>query len=373
MNKHKNQNDKNIIIVLNSLIAEGCPQLALQLARYWQSRGIKVTLYILNNNSNEMREEFKNNGIKIYYYKLGQGLIRYINLLYYSWQLCRKIKPDAVLSFPLGWHSFIALGAKLSGTKRICAHVGNLPPIWNKKEFFKFKLLVQMGRIFTHRLICCSDYIRKATVRDFYLNISETRVIYNSCSDIFFDNKYEHKQQKDRLILGMVARLEIHKDQETFIKACSILKERGVNFESWLVGDGSKRKELEKLIYSLDLQDNLKILGTKRNIVQILSGMDLFIFTAKRDEGFGIAMAEAMALGIPVIATDVGACREVLNNGICGYLVPPKDPISLSNKIIYALNNKDETNNKIKSARIRAESNFMNTSMANLYAEELLD
>mgnify|MGYP007000070512 len=74
-----------------------------------------------------------------FYRNLKKGFIRYLNLFYFTFCICKELNPSAVLCFPFGWHAFVAMGAKLSGVRNICTHVGNFPPHKDKK-MKKFKL-----------------------------------------------------------------------------------------------------------------------------------------------------------------------------------------------------------------------------------------
>ena len=88
------------------------------------------------------------------------------------------------------------------------------------------------------------------------------------------------------------------------------MKKQGTPVEVWLIGEGSRRNEYESLIHQLDVFEEVKLLGSRRDVASLLNQCDLFVFQALRDEGFGIALAEAMAARVPIVATDVGACRE---------------------------------------------------------------
>lgn len=365
------QNQSRILIVLTSLVAEGCPQLALQLARYWQQQGLTVELLCLREQPTDLRPEFETLGIPIHTVELGRGLARYPRLAWLSYRLCSRLRPRAVLSFPLGWHAFIAIGARSAGVKRICAHVGNLPPVWAGKAFHKFKLQVQLGRPFTRRLLCCSEYIRTATVRDFGLCGRETRSIYNACDLERFSTvpRSQHFHQPARL--GMVARLETHKDQPTLIRAVALLQDQGQDVELSLIGEGSRRAELEVLIAELQLTDRVQLLGTRRNIPTLLAQLDVFVFSARPDEGFGIALAEAMAAGVPIVATDVGACREVLEGDRCGWLVEPGNPLALAEAIRAVLADPASAQRRVHAARQRALDTFSVAAMADAYGHEL--
>jgi glycosyltransferase involved in cell wall biosynthesis len=360
-----------VLIVLSSLVVEGCPQLALQLSQLWKNQGFAVELLCLSPEPEDLRPEFEALGIPIHTFLLGTSLARYPRLAWLSLQLCRRRRPQALLSFPLGWHSFIALGARLAGVKRVCAHVGNLPPVWTGPAFSKFKALVQLGRPLTDRLICCSDYIRDATIRDFGVSPKETITIYNACDLDRFASQVRTESRGVSHRIGMVARLELHKDQPTLIRAAALLRDQGVPCTVWLVGEGSHRLELEALITELHLTDRVKLLGMRRDIPELLGQLDLFVFAAKPDEGFGIALAEAMAARVPIVATDVGACREILDDGRCGLLVAPEDPGALADGIGAVLADHAAAARRAAAARERALRTFSVKAMAESYGREL--
>jgi glycosyltransferase involved in cell wall biosynthesis len=360
-----------VLIVLTSLVAEGCPQLALQLAQHWQQQGLTVELLCLRDQPTDLRPEFEALGIPIHAFDLGRGLGRYPRLAWFSYRLCRRLRPQAVLSFPLGWHAFIALGARAAGVPRLCAHVGNLPPVWTGNAFRKFWLEVQLGRPFTRRLLCCSDYIRTGTVRDFGVRDRETRAIYNACDLERFAavKRLQHPHQPPRL--GVVGRLDDNRDYPTLIRAAAILRDQGFVVEVWIIGEGTGRASLEALISTLNLSLQIHLLGMRRNIPELLQQLDLYVWPAFHLEGFGIALAEAMAAGVPIVATDAGACREVLEGDRCGMLVAPGNPEALAEGIRAVLVDPAAAQRRAQAARLRALAQFSVAAMATAYGEEL--
>ena len=123
----------DILIVLNCLVAEGCPQLALNLAEYWSSKGKKIKIICFDKYPLEMLKEFEEINIEVHFYKdFKNKFFRYFLLTYYTYKICLQLNPKAVLCFPFGWHAFIAIGAKFSGVRNICTHIGNYPPIHEK-------------------------------------------------------------------------------------------------------------------------------------------------------------------------------------------------------------------------------------------------
>ena len=362
----------DVLIVLMSLVAEGTPQLALQLARQWQQEGLRVEVMVMQPQPRDMQAEFEQLGLPLHWVDLGAGLSRYWALLRHSFRLCRRRRVRSVMSFPLGWHAFAAMGARLAGARRVCAYVGNPPPIWTGSSFRKFKLMVQLGRPFTHRLICCSRYLLDLTLRDFQVGPTEATVIYNSCDlAAFTSTPAPQAEPHSPPRIAMTARLEVHKDQPTLIRTAALLKAQGRPIEVWLIGEGSRRVELQQLITELNVADSVRLLGSRRDIPSLLSQCDLFVFQALRDEGFGIALAEAMAARLPIVATNVGACQEVLEAGRCGLLVAEQDPEAMAAGILQALEQREITATRTKAAYERAVAEFSVPESAVSYGREL--
>ena len=362
----------DVLIVLMSLVAEGTPQLALQLARQWQQEGLRVEVMVMQPEPRDMQAEFEQLGLPLHWVDLGAGLSRYWALLRHSFRLCRRRRVRSVMSFPLGWHAFAAMGARLAGVRRVCAYVGNPPPIWTGSSFRKFKLMVQLGRPFTQRLICCSRYLLDLTLRDFQVGPKEATVIYNSCDlAAFTSTPAPQAEPHSPPRIAMTARLEVHKDQPTLIRTAALLKAQGRPIEVWLIGEGSRRAELQQLINELNVADSVRLLGSRRDIPSLLSQCDLFVFQALRDEGFGIALAEAMAARLPIVATNVGACQEVLEAGRCGLLVAEQDPEAMAAGILQALEQREITATRTKAAYERAVAEFSVPESAVSYGREL--
>ena len=119
----------------------------------------------------------------------------------------------------------------------------------------------------------------------------------------------------------MVARLDHIKDQRTLLRAFAAARHAGWQLQ--LVGEGPDRPLLEALARELGLDPAKVFLGRRSDIPELLGQADLFAFSTTPAEGFGIVLIEAMAAGLPIIASDVPACREVLRDGAAGELIPP--------------------------------------------------
>jgi len=362
-----------VLIVLMSLAAEGTPRLALELSREWIDAGVQPLIVVMQRTPDDLASDFAALGLTCIMLDLpDRGYARYLTLAYRIFAIAREHRPIAILSMPLGWHALIALGARMAGVNRIIAHVGNYPNTSARTAFRKFKLLVQLGRPFTDCLVCCSHYVRSGTVRHFGVRASETAVIYNGFPVAFGDSTRNTHQQSDApLIIGMVARLEGHKDQPTLIGAARILRSRGRNVRIWLIGDGSRREEFESLIAAEDVDDTVQLLGMSKDIPDLVAKMHVFAFSTTKDEGLGIALIEAMAIGVPVVASDVGACREVLDDGRLGTLVPPGDALAMANAIDAIIADATFAEARAHLAQTKVVQTFSMVEMARGYSELL--
>ena len=128
----------------------------------------------------------------------------------------------------------------------------------------------------------------------------------------------------------MVARLDPIKDQATLIRAFAALARELPEAELWLVGDGQEEARLRPLADAEGVATRVVFWGRRADIPELLGQMDAYAFSTTRGEGFGIALIEAMAAGLPVVASDVPACREVLADGDAGTLVQAGNPAALA-------------------------------------------
>jgi glycosyltransferase involved in cell wall biosynthesis len=127
------------------------------------------------------------------------------------------------------------------------------------------------------------------------------------------------------LVVGMVGNLEEHKDQATLIEAIGILVRRDANIRLRLIGSGLREPWLRDRAYHLGISEHVTFTGMVTDVKSELAKLDLFAYAVHQEEGLGIALVEALAAGIPVVASDVGACREVLADGRFGRLVASGD------------------------------------------------
>lgn len=131
------------------------------------------------------------------------------------------------------------------------------------------------------------------------------------------------------LVIGTVGRLVPVKDQGVFLQALARLAAESPDVQGVVVGDGPLRGDLEVLASSLGLAGRLRWLGSRADVPDLMAGFDVFVLSSE-SEGLSNTILEAMACARPVVATRVGGADELVVDPDTGRLVPPKDPMAMT-------------------------------------------
>jgi glycosyltransferase involved in cell wall biosynthesis len=182
-----------------------------------------------------------------------------------------------------------------------------------------------------------------------------------------------------RLVVGIAGELREHKGQEDFIQAAHLVARQFADVDFVIAGeDQSPRKEyrarLERLVIELNLQTRVRFTGCLDDVATLLPALNVFV-SSSRVEPFGLVMVEAMAAGLPVVATATGGAREIVLDGVTGRLVTVGDVPALAKAIAWLLSNEDERLRMGERGRERAVEHFNLERMVNeteaLYREVL--
>jgi sugar transferase (PEP-CTERM/EpsH1 system associated) len=173
------------------------------------------------------------------------------------------------------------------------------------------------------------------------------------------------------LLIGSVGRLEAVKDQLTLVRAFSELcrqcpEKTGLRLV--LIGDGSLRPGIEQLVEELQLQDRVWLAGSREDVPQLLSALDVFVLPSLA-EGISNTILEAMACALPVVATRVGGNAELVREGETGFLVPRADPRAMSQALLAYVDDAAMRNAHGSAARALAEDEFSIARMTVRYQE----
>lgn len=315
--------NRKILHVLNSPRAEGTPRIVLDWLTV-KNPGVQELLFLSKNG--ELYPTFKEHNCWQYYNEaFPLGIRNSIKLIRLVFRIVKERKPDTLICWTNGFSPWVIIGAKAAGCKNLIVHAGNFPGS-SFSTFIHTNFSGWVHRICKARVICCSRYIMDSYKK---ILLSPSRIYSFVYNCICLDNFSAGFKKQDRTLdFIMVATLENHKDHITLLNAWKLLEDQGINYSLCLVGDGSKRAELEALSKTLGLK-NVQFLGSRTDVSVLLNNSKFFVFSTTIEEGFGTVLLEALASGCKVIASDVPACAEVLENGKWGDLFEAGNAVNL--------------------------------------------
>lgn len=182
----------------------------------------------------------------------------------------------------------------------------------------------------------------------------------------------------DSVVIGIVGNIREWKGQEYFVKAFISLGEKYNKIYALVVGghgieDREYTNHLEKLAMGTRIRDRLLYLGFREDVPDLLGILDVFVHASIKPEPFGMVLLEAMLHRVPVIATGIGGPVEILANGGCGILVPPRDEHAVAGGVEKYLNDRLFREEMVRRAHRRVKTEFiMNNTVSqvdNLFRE----
>jgi glycosyltransferase involved in cell wall biosynthesis len=169
----------------------------------------------------------------------------------------------------------------------------------------------------TTATICVAEYERRAGIAAGACRLERTVVIPNAVDVAAFGRRGSGGCVAELVSVG---RLRAPKDFITLARALARLQPG--SFRSLLIGDGPDRPAIEAELARLGLSDNVRLLGDRRDVPELLAKADVFVCSS-RSEGMPVSILEAMAAGLPVVASAVGGVPEIVDDGRTGLLVAP--------------------------------------------------
>ncbi len=180
------------------------------------------------------------------------------------------------------------------------------------------------------------------------------------------------KQKSDKTVIGAAGRFIEAKDYFNLIEAAGRLRDKKVDFEMYILGDGPLRNELEATRRRLGLEFAVKMPGFQDNIDKWFRKFDVFVVCSIR-EGQPLVLLEAMAYGVAIVATSVGGIPDTLDDGVDGILVEPRNPRSLADAMETLIGNSSLRRGYGRKARERVKRDFSIKDICHRYEKTYLD
>lgn len=266
-------------------------------------------------------------------------------------KIFRTLKPDLVLFnspedrilAPV-WAAFVA------GVRRrvMVVHWAQSPdelPLFSRKRWAgwpvpsRYAIRTRLIRAIAYRtlnaLIFVSQITRDAYVKLYKVPASRCHRIYNGVDTSAYHRPQLREEMRRQLglspetcLLLATGNLTEVKGHAYLVAAVQRLVSRGLAVKCFIAGQGELASDLEKQVVQMQLHDHVGLLGYREDIPALLSATDIFCMPSL-NEAFGYSLVEAMAAGVPIVASAVGGIPEVVSHGSEGLLVPPADAEAL--------------------------------------------
>jgi sugar transferase (PEP-CTERM/EpsH1 system associated) len=227
----------------------------------------------------------------------------------------------------------------------------------------------------TQAIVAVSHSIRDALVENEMLPARRIEVVYNGVDEqtLYRDEALRKRMRKqlgipaDTLVIGHAGRLMPVKNQSLLLRALALLRHKKpeLNWLALLAGGGALQGALSRQCSELALEDRVHFLGQRSDVRELLCAFDLFALPSF-SEGTSVTLLEAMACGLPIVATAVGGNPELVEDGKQGWLVPSDDAESFATALLRLVD-ADRRARMGEAARREVEARFTEQGMTDSY------
>ena len=257
----------------------------------------------------------------------------------------------------------------LEADTRCLVHLGNVGGLSRRARLQDGLARAILRPTCIPKLVACSHAVLESISGEpAYAGLSR-EMIYNPVRSQFLDIGVQRTMIQPRMTTwGMIARLALLKDHRTLIQSVALLS-ADLEFSLEIVGDGELEGELKAQVLAAGLQHRIRFLGATSAPQEALRRWDGFVFSTTEAEGFGIAVAEAMAAGLPCVLSDVRAMREVA--GSCAFYAPAGNSSALAKRITAVAADPSSARLMGQAAHRRAASLYSPKAFARSYIEAI--
>lgn len=353
-----------ILYIIDSLTAGGKERRLVELIKGLKNYSdIQCELAIMSNDIH-YHYVFKQ-GIRIHY--LIRKWKKDPRIFFKLYKLCKEFKPDIMHSWGSMPPVYAVPIAKLLVIKFINAMITFAPPRLKvfSKSWTRSKLTFPFSDI-----ILSNSY---AGLKSFNTPKNKSYCIPNGFDFSRLTGLEDEEKIREKFdignekVVGMVANFTDRKDYKTYIAAAQMIlhKRDDVNFFS--IGDGNYLQKCKEMVKS-EFQNKIKFLGRQENVESIMNICDVGVLSTYT-EGISNSIMEYMALGKPVIATEGGGTKELIIAGESGFLINPKSPEELVEKIEFLLDNETFAKSMGKKGKERIKEEFSIEKMTNEFIQ----
>lgn len=289
------------------------------------------------------------------------GFSRYVKSIKLLLQVVKRVSPDIVHAFSVRTYEF-GLFAQIFARIPIVASIHD--PFTKGHFGRRYYLYRFILNYFIAKLICVSKAIEDFAVVAGVRN-EKLLTIHNGIScDEYREGMKLICGKKDQFRVAAIGRVAENKGFHVLINSACYLKKRVPKLKIIIVGGIQKDHQLtylryvEKMVSQHDLMDVVQFTGWTKNVHDILYSVDMLVTPSLFPDPFPTVNLEAMCMGKPVIATNIGGSREQIIDGETGFIIPPNDPELLSEKILFLYDHPKTRIQMGKNALKRVQKSF---------------
>lgn len=264
------------------------------------------------------------------------------------WKIIRRVRPTIVHTHTSKAGLLGRLAAVLCRVP-VIIHTPHGHIFWGYFTSWKTRFFIFLERFFallTHRIITLTEQEKKDHLdvrigRKHQFRTIHSGVELEKFSGVRIDAASMRRAlgiPPESFVVGTVGRLIPIKGSDVLIEAAGGITQKRPDTVFVFLGEGELQKQMEGRALQLGIRDRVMFLGWRPDVASIMSTFDVFAFPSL-NEGMGKALVEAMAMGKPVVASNVSGIRDLVVNGENGFLVPPAQPGPLAERILYLLEN----------------------------------
>jgi glycosyltransferase involved in cell wall biosynthesis len=267
-------------------------------------------------------------------------------------KLINRYQPDIIHTHLFQPRFYTTVAHLFSKKSVLIAHKHNNV---NIKKHNVFIFLEMLSIIFNQKVIAISQSVKQSLIKYEFVPEKKIDVIYNGieCHN-FYENINKSKiLNEKKIIIGTICRLERQKGLKYLLLAMKIILTKFPGAKLEIIGDGTLLNELQELSKKLGISNSVIFFGKFTDVKPFYKRMDVFVLPSLY-EGFGIVLLEAMASGVPVIASNVDGIKEVVQDEINGILVLPKNPEAIAIALTRLIQNHQLYNQLVEEGLKRA-------------------
>lgn len=313
-----------ILQVITSLRIGGAEKLITEITPMLRKKGHQVDVLSFDGVNTHFKQMLVEQGVKVI--SFGQNCNIYNPL--FLFRLARLMKHyDIVHTHNTAPQLFAAIGSVLCSVVLVTTEHNTS----NRRRDWKWYAPLDKWMYSQYKKVICISDKAKENLHEAHPSLNNLCTVYNGVNVTKFHNAQPITSmlQDRKVYIVMVAGFRYQKDQDTLIKSlCHLDKGKYV---LWLVGDGERREELERLTASMNLSEQVKFLGIRADIPEILQTADIVVMSS-HFEGLSLSSVEGMSVGKPFVASDVDGLHEVVKG--YGLLFPHGDDKALADIIM---------------------------------------